>query len=91
MVKRYRYAHKAASGLGACHNEGMDGGSVDAAADWEFRQLSLPRGTSRGAARRLLTQAAEYHGWELDRLRLFPDGSRHVVLRRRILRVARTL
>jgi hypothetical protein len=59
--------------------------------DYEFRRLSLPRGTSRGAARRLLTQAAEYHGWELDRLRLYPDGSRHVVLRRRILRVARTL
>jgi hypothetical protein len=91
MVKRYRSAHKAASGRPACHNVGMDSGGLDAAADWEFRQLSLPRGTSRGAARRLLTQAAEYHGWELDRLRLFPDGSRHVVLRRRILRVARTL
>jgi hypothetical protein len=71
--------------------DSADGGGIDAAADWEFRQLSLPRGTSRGAARRLLTQAAEYHGWELDRLRLFPDGSRHVVLRRRVLRVARTL
>jgi hypothetical protein len=69
----------------------MDSGGTDAAADWEFRQLSMPRGTSRGTARRLLTQAAEYHGWELDRLRLFPDGTRHVVLRRRILRVARTL
>jgi hypothetical protein len=58
---------------------------------YEFWRLSLPRGMSRGAAHRLLTQAAEYHGWELDRLRLFPDGSRRVVLRRRILRVARTL
>lgn len=60
-------------------------------AEYEFRQLSLPRGTSRSAARRFLTDQAEYHGWELDRLRLYPDGSRHVVLRRRILRVARTL
>jgi hypothetical protein len=57
--------------------------------DYEFRRLSLPRGTSRGAARRLLTQAAEYHGWELDRLRLYPDGSRRVVLRRRIIRQRR--
>jgi len=59
--------------------------------DYEFRHLSLPRGTSRNAARRLLTEAAEYHGWELARLRLFPDGSRRVLLRRRVLRVARTL
>jgi sirohydrochlorin ferrochelatase len=59
--------------------------------DYEFRQLSLPRGTSRNVARRLLTDAAEHEGWELARLRLYPDGRRHVVLRRRVLRVARTL
>ena len=39
------------------------------------------RGTSRGAARRLLTDHAEYGHWELARLRLFADGSRKVVLR----------
>jgi hypothetical protein len=59
--------------------------------DYEFRQLLLPRGTSRNAARRLLTEEAEYHGWELARLRLYPDGRRRVLLRRRVLRVARTL
>jgi hypothetical protein len=59
--------------------------------DWEFRHLSLPRGTSRNVARRMLTEAAEHHGWELARLRLYPDGSRRVVLRRRVIRVVRTM
>jgi len=57
--------------------------------EYEFHHLLLPRGTSRGAARRLLTDHAEYGHWELDRLRLYPDGTRKVTLRRRILRVAR--
>lgn len=60
------------------------------AATWEFREVSLPRGTSREAARQLLTGAAETDHWELDRLRLFPDGRRIVRLRRRIYRMART-
>jgi len=34
--------------------------------------MVLPRGTSRNAAWRLLTEQAEHHGWELDRLRLYP-------------------
>jgi Family of unknown function (DUF5703) len=57
--------------------------------EYEVRQLVLPRGTSRGAARRLLTDQAEYGGWELSRLLLFPDGTRKVWLRRRIIRVAK--
>jgi hypothetical protein len=51
----------------------------------------LPRGTSRNTAQRLLTEAAEREHWELDRLRLYPDGRRKAVLRRRILRVKSTL
>jgi hypothetical protein len=51
----------------------------------------MPRGTSRNAAQRALTEAAEYGRWELDRVRLFPDGTRKVVLRRRIIRVRSTL
>jgi hypothetical protein len=58
--------------------------------EYEFRHLRLPRGTSRTAARQLLTEHAEYGHWELARLRLFPDGTRTVVLRRRIMRVVRT-
>jgi hypothetical protein len=58
--------------------------------DWEYRRFSLPRDTGRSAARRLLTDAAEYDHWELDRLRVYPDGTRRVVLRRRIIRQRRT-
>lgn len=57
---------------------------------WEFRTLHLPRGTTRSTAHRILTDAAEYGNWELDRLRLFPDGRRHVRLRRKIIRAVRT-
>jgi len=57
--------------------------------EYEYQSLRLPRGTTRNAAHRLLTDHAEYGHWELDRLRLFPDGSRSVVLRRRIIRQVR--
>ena len=59
--------------------------------EYEFRHISLPRSTSRGAARRLLTEQAEHGHWELARLRLHPDGTRNIVLRRKILRVRATL
>ena len=59
-------------------------------AEWEFQKLYLPRGTTRNDARRLLTDHAEYGHWELARLRLFADGSRRVVLRRKVIRVVRT-
>jgi hypothetical protein len=58
--------------------------------DYEVRHLVLPRGTSRSAARRLLTEHAEYGGWELARLLLYPDGTRKIWLRRRIIRAVRT-
>lgn len=58
--------------------------------EYEYQQLFLPRGTTRTAARALLTAHAEYGDWELARLRLYPDGSRRVVLRRRIIRQVRT-
>lgn len=64
---------------------------VAQATEYEFRHLSLPRSTSRGAARRLLTEHAEHGHWELARLRLNPDGTRKVVLRRKILRMRPTL
>jgi hypothetical protein len=58
--------------------------------EYEYQHLYLPRGTSRQEARRLLTDHAEYGHWELARLRLYADGSRRVVLRRRVIRVLRT-
>ncbi|WP_235966898.1 DUF5703 family protein [Herbidospora solisilvae] len=54
-------------------------------------ELFLPRGTSREAARQLLTEHAEYGHWELHRLRLYSDGSRRVWLRRKIIRAVSTL
>ena len=57
---------------------------------WEYREVSLPRGTGRDAARAALVEAAELGRWELARLRLYPDGRRKAWLRRRILRATRT-
>jgi hypothetical protein len=54
--------------------------------EYEFRDVYVPKDVSRQEAQRLLTDHAEYGYWELDRLRLFPDGSRKVRLRRRIIR-----
>lgn len=52
--------------------------------------MSLPRGTTRELARSLLVAAAETEHWELDRLRLYPDGRRRIWLRRKIIRAVRT-
>jgi hypothetical protein len=49
----------------------------------EYQRLYLPPGTDRRTAQQVLTMHAMFGDWELDRLRLFPDGSRRVVLRRR--------
>lgn len=58
--------------------------------EYEVEQIYIPRGVTRDVARRLLTDRAEYGSWELARLRLYPDGSRRVWLRRRVIRVTRT-
>ena len=58
--------------------------------EYAYMVVHLPRGTSREAARRILTDHAEYGEWELARLRLYADGSRKVTLRRRIIRAVRT-
>jgi len=58
-------------------------------AEYSYKLLYLPRGTSRDAARRILTDHAEYGNWELSRMRLYPDGSRKATLRRLIIRQAR--
>jgi hypothetical protein len=58
--------------------------------EYAYMVVRLPRGTTREAARRILTDHAEYGEWELARLRLYADGSRKVTLRRRIIRAVRT-
>jgi hypothetical protein len=60
-------------------------------AEYSYLVLYLPRGTSRDAARRILTDHAEYGDWELARLRLNADGSRKATLRRPIIRPVLTL
>lgn len=62
---------------------------MDPMPEYEFQDVYVPRGVSRNATRRLLTDHAEYGHWELERLRLYPDGSRKVRLRRRIIRQVR--
>ncbi|GAA4905011.1 DUF5703 family protein [Streptomonospora salina] len=54
--------------------------------EYEYREIRFSRGTSRSVTRQALTEQAEYGKWELSRVRLFPDGSRNVTLRRKILR-----
>mgnify|MGYP003339617289 FL=1 len=57
---------------------------------WEYREILLPRGTARDAARAAIVELAEHGSWELARLRLYPDGRRRVWLRRRVIRAVRT-
>jgi hypothetical protein len=59
--------------------------------EYSYLVVHLPRGTTRDAARRILTDHAEYGHWELARLRLYADGSRKATLRRQIIRQVRTL
>lgn len=59
--------------------------------EYEFWNLNIPRTKSRNAVCRMLTEAAEYQGWELDHLRRDPSGHRTVRLRRKIIRMRATL
>ncbi len=63
---------------------------MHAMVEYTYLVLRLPRGISRDAARQIMTEHAEHGGWELDRLRLYPDGSRRIQLRRKIIRQVRT-
>jgi hypothetical protein len=54
--------------------------------EWEFERMLISREFSRNVVTRLLVERAEHGGWELDRVRVAPDGTRRVVLRRRIIR-----
>ncbi|MCF6467206.1 hypothetical protein FAF44_02100 [Nonomuraea sp. MG754425] len=59
--------------------------------DYSYMDIFIPRDLTREAARQLLTEHAEYGRWELARVRVYPDGSRHVRLRRKVIRVRSTL
>lgn len=57
--------------------------------EWEFDKLILSREFSPNVVTRLLVERAEHGGWELDRVRISPDGTRRVILRRKIIRQQR--
>jgi hypothetical protein len=59
-------------------------------AEYSYLVLYISRSTTRDAARRMLTDHAEYGHWELSRLRMYPDGSRKATLRRKIIRQSRS-
>jgi hypothetical protein len=52
--------------------------------DYEYVPLRLPPNIDRLTATAQLAIQAEYGGWELARVRLFRDGTRQVVLRRKV-------
>ena len=57
---------------------------MSSAGDYEYAPLRIPAGTSRSAAAQLMSMQADTGGWELARLQLHADGSRKVVMRRRM-------
>lgn len=59
--------------------------------EWEFEKLTLSREFPRNVVTRLLVERAEHGGWELDRVRIGPDGTRRVILRRKIIRQLRSV
>ena len=54
--------------------------------EYEVERVRLGRHLSRNAVRQLLTDHAEYGGWELARLRRYRDGTRDAWIRRKIIR-----
>ena len=59
--------------------------------DYEWIPLRLPPEVTRVTASTRLAIEAEYRGWELTRVRLYTDGSRRVLLRRRKIAGAQSI
>jgi hypothetical protein len=52
--------------------------------DYEYAPLRLPSNVDRLTAAAQLAIQAEFSGWELARVQLFRDGTRKVMLRRKL-------
>jgi hypothetical protein len=52
--------------------------------NYEYAPLRLPANVDRLTATAQLAIQAEFGGWELARVQLFRDGTRKVLLRRRV-------
>ena len=59
--------------------------------EYQYRVMIFPSAVSAGDLRRAVAQEAEYGHWELSRLLLYFGGARKVWLRRKIIRVQRTV
>ena len=59
--------------------------------EYQYRVMVFPSGVSPGDLCRAVAQEAEYGHWELSRLLLYFGGARKVWLRRKIIRVQRTV
>ena len=70
------------AGTGAVEAVDLDGNS-HVEGDWEYRPLRIDGDVPRMTAAVRLAIQAEYAGWELSRVRLYPGGVRKVWLRRR--------
>ncbi|AQA04918.1 dihydroorotate dehydrogenase [Mycobacterium sp. MS1601] len=63
------------------------GWDMDLSDDYEWVPLRLPPDVTRLTASTRLSIEAEYRGWELTKVRLYTDGTRRVLLRRKKSRV----
>ena len=73
------------------HTPALDRTRRRSASEYEQRVLTVPATLSRGDLTRMLTEQAELGRWELIRTRVYVGGNRKIWLRRRIIRVRRTL
>ncbi|MCZ4079784.1 DUF5703 family protein [Rhodococcus sp. H36-A4] len=51
--------------------------------EWEYVPLRLPPDVTRVTASMRLAIQVEFGGWELSRVRVYTDGSRRVLLKRK--------
>ncbi len=94
MARRYRFVMTLASMTHAFRPAPTPPGAPARSGDlaeFEYRVLTVPRDTPRAEVRRLLTEQAEYGRWELARTVVYAGGRRSVWVRRRVIRVARTV
>ncbi|MFZ3269287.1 MAG: DUF5703 family protein [Mycobacterium sp.] len=71
----------------ARHGRMPAGWDTELSDDYEWVPLRLPPEVTRLSASTRLSIEAEYRGWELTRVRLYTDGSRRVLLRRKKSRI----
>ncbi|BBZ67631.1 MAG: DUF5703 family protein [Mycolicibacterium insubricum] len=60
---------------------------ADLSDEYEWIPLRLPPDVTRLTASTRLSIEAAYRGWELTKVRLYSDGSRRVLLRRKKIRL----